>query len=333
MVLNMANRTTEDFISDARKVHGDKYDYKNVKYNKAAEKVIIECPIPGHGKWETTYHSHIVCGYGCQKCGQMKRGPTNEELIKKFRSVHGLKYDYSEVKWNHKRSHGWHSHVKVRCLEHGYFSITPAMHYFQKQGCKSCGHIKAGIKKRKTFDCTIQEAVKVHGTSYIYLRQFYVPRKKQRGNRVYLEIICKKHPENSFIQRRSHHLSGSGCSICNESHGERKVANILRKLEIKYEREKTFPTLRDKALLPIDFWLPDLRIIIEFDGEQHYRERSRGIYKGKLKSIQRRDRIKDKWAKERNIPMLRIKWDENPDEKMIGFFSEYLKLNKLEIDS
>ncbi len=325
----MANRTTKEFIEEARRIHGDKYDYKDTKYIKAAEKVIVECPLPGHGKWKTTYHSHVVSGHGCQKCGAMKRAPTKESILKKFRSVHGLKYDYSKVEWHNNCEHGWHSHVRVGCKEHGYFLITPAMHFYQKSGCTKCGHIRGGLKSRKSFDETVKKAIKIHGTSYKYLRLIYVPRKKGRGNRVYLELVCKKHPENSFVQRRSHHLSGSGCSICKESHGERRVADILNKLEINYQREKTFPTLKDKSLLVLDFWLPDLEIVIEYDGEQHYKESSRGIYKGKLKSIQRRDRIKDQWASDRKIPLLRIKWNEDPGKKIIEFLNKFIGLNKL----
>ena len=37
--------------------------------------------------------------------------------------------------------------------------------------------------------------------------------------------------------------------------------------------------------------------------------------------------------KKRNIPLLRIRWDEDPEEKVIKFFSELVKLRKQEIDT
>ena len=66
-------RTTEDFIRDAREIHGDKYDYSDSKYVKARDKITVICPI--HGHWKTTYHSHIVNQHGCQTCGVLKRSP------------------------------------------------------------------------------------------------------------------------------------------------------------------------------------------------------------------------------------------------------------------
>ena len=38
--------TTEEFISMATKVHGDKYDYSNTNYVFAREKVIVICELP-----------------------------------------------------------------------------------------------------------------------------------------------------------------------------------------------------------------------------------------------------------------------------------------------
>ena len=57
--------TTEDFIKNAREIHGDLYDYSKVDYKSARNKVIIICPI--HGEFEQVPYSHIS-GNGCYKC-------------------------------------------------------------------------------------------------------------------------------------------------------------------------------------------------------------------------------------------------------------------------
>lgn len=38
-------KTTEQFISEAIKVHGDKYDYSKVEYKGCNTDVLIICPI------------------------------------------------------------------------------------------------------------------------------------------------------------------------------------------------------------------------------------------------------------------------------------------------
>ena len=316
----MLKRTNKEFVKNAKKIHKGQYDYSETQYVYAKDKVTVICP--KHGKWKTTYHSHVTKEHGCQKCSALKRAPSIAEIIGKFRSVHGLKYDYSESEWNNSLKSGWHSKVKIICKIHGSFLMAPAVHYYQKAGCQKCSHIEGSFKQSKPFERTIKDALKIHGNSYKYLRQFSVDRENSRGKRVYLELLCKKHPDSSFIQRRSHHLSGSGCPICKESHGERAVSKVLDRLGVNYTREKSFPDLRDKSPLFLDFWLHDLRIIIEYDGEQHYIEKNRGYYKNKLTSIQRRDSIKNRWAKDKGLPLLRIKWNEDPMKKIIELLKE-----------
>lgn len=63
--------TTERFISKAKEVHGDKYDYSEVKLKGMDTKVNIICSI--HGPFEQTPSKHINSRHGCQECGKDKR--------------------------------------------------------------------------------------------------------------------------------------------------------------------------------------------------------------------------------------------------------------------
>lgn len=60
----------------------------------------------------------------------------------------------------------------------------------------------------------------------------------------------------------------SGCPSCRKSHGEKECMRILSELGIKYITQgNPFPQLGQKAY---DFILPDLNVIIEYDGLQHF---------------------------------------------------------------
>lgn len=59
------NKTTKDFINEARQIHGNKYDYSKVAYINAATKICITCPKHG-GFWQTP-NKHLQ-GRGCPKC-------------------------------------------------------------------------------------------------------------------------------------------------------------------------------------------------------------------------------------------------------------------------
>lgn len=52
---NSCRKSLEVFIEQARKIHGDKYDYSKVKYINSFTKVCIICP--EHGEfWQTPVH-------------------------------------------------------------------------------------------------------------------------------------------------------------------------------------------------------------------------------------------------------------------------------------
>jgi hypothetical protein len=59
-------KTKEDFIREAKEVHGDKYDYSKVEYINSKTKVCIICP--EHGEFWQIPYDHLK-GCGCQKCG------------------------------------------------------------------------------------------------------------------------------------------------------------------------------------------------------------------------------------------------------------------------
>ena len=77
-------KTTEQFIKDAKKIHGDKYDYTLSKYVNRATLIKIVCPI--HGEFEQLPMNHLA-GKGCFLCG---KGTTqnNENRVKYILSHH-----------------------------------------------------------------------------------------------------------------------------------------------------------------------------------------------------------------------------------------------------
>jgi len=66
--INSSN--TRDFILNARKVHGSKYDYSEVIYQQNKKKVKIICPI--HGIFLQLPNAHISGKQGCPICNESK---------------------------------------------------------------------------------------------------------------------------------------------------------------------------------------------------------------------------------------------------------------------
>ena len=120
--------TTEEFISRAKKIHGDKYDYSKVDYVNATTPVEIVCMLHGSFMQKPTMHLN---GKGCQICGG-SLPLTTEEFVERARKIHGDKYDYSKVEYINSQTK-----VCIICPEHGEFWQI-AGHHLNGVGCPIC---------------------------------------------------------------------------------------------------------------------------------------------------------------------------------------------------
>ena len=126
-------KTNEKFIHDARKVHGDKYDYSKVEYKNNKVHILIICPIHGEFHQRPDHHLH---GQGCPRCceilnGLNKRLPI-ETFLERAREKHGDKYDYSKVVYESAEKS-----VLIICPIHGEFYQKPSCH-MNGAGCPLC---------------------------------------------------------------------------------------------------------------------------------------------------------------------------------------------------
>ena len=78
-------KTKEEFVAEARKVHGDKYDYSLVEYVDFSTPVQIVCPT--HGAFWQRPSDHLDCKEACYRCRGVVK--TTEEFIEEARKVHG----------------------------------------------------------------------------------------------------------------------------------------------------------------------------------------------------------------------------------------------------
>ena len=123
-------------------------------------------------------------------------------------------------------------------------------------------------------------------------------------------------------------FGGRGCPICKASYGEREIALWLEDHEIPFEREWTDHDIRGenpRARMRFDFLIPDQKVYIEFDGQQHFEpvtfgRMSENEAEEALERTQTNDRLKDEWALSNGHTMLRIRYDENVPEKLSSFF-------------
>jgi very-short-patch-repair endonuclease len=62
-------RSTEDFINDSKKIHGEKYSYEKTVFKSTDRFVKITCYTHGDFKQKASHH---LLGHGCTKCNESK---------------------------------------------------------------------------------------------------------------------------------------------------------------------------------------------------------------------------------------------------------------------
>ena len=354
---------TQDFIKKSKIVHKNKFDYSEVKYSSTISKVRIFCRkcksffkqtpgshLQGNGcakcsglipiteemfkeilrtthngkiilisnyinkknkikvkhtcgnEWSTTPNHLIRRNQGCKKCSIIKRTMTDQIFKKRLKEEHDgkiislEKYKMSKID------------IKVKCLKCLKVYKTQPRNVL-RNGCHSC----ANRKSYKEFNKELRNAS--HG-EIITLEKY-----KSTRNRVLVKHKCGykwKAIPGDLIGKKAH-----GCPLCATSKGNKKIYHYLKNKKIQFITEKRFESCKYKIPLPFDFYIPDKKILIEYDGEQHFIPIDFWGGKKGLNERITKDKIKDLWAKKNGMKLIRIKYNENITRKVNELLKNY----------
>lgn len=291
----MKTLNTKLFIEKSHRIHGETYDYSKVVYVNNKQPVIITCL--KHGDFRQIPNSHLL-GKGCSRCGKCYH-PSTSEFVERANKVHNGTYSYSRAHYTKATEK-----TLITCAHHGDFSQTPAMH-LSGRGCPQCA-----VNCKKSLDYFVKKARSLHCGIYDYSQSSYV------GTHTKTIIICPKH--GKFLQTPAMHLSGNGCPKCKLSKGELRVWRWLSNNNYTFVSQKIFSDCvnpRTNAKLKFDFYLPREKILIEYNGEQHFWHNH--LVGGKHRTTAKeysdicyRDRLKVKYAKAKNLRLIRISYKD-----------------------
>lgn len=244
--------TQEQFVSRAREIWGEQYDYSESVYIAGMKPITVRCRKHDHF-FTVIAGNHISRSLrspnGCPLCGKERKDasiasqrkpkspkglkPTPQDLfIERMKARYGDTYDYSKVFYC-----GRDTPVTFTCPQHGDFSLSPhallcGVHGVQPHGCPKCAGLRLNAPKQKKqkkerlpFDF-LSAAREVHGDRYEY--PIIPTHQYENGKPVKIPIVCKTH--GTFQQRVDLHLSGCGCPVC---------ANRHIPLEVRYSRPRT----------------------------------------------------------------------------------------------
>lgn len=229
--------------------------------------------------------NNILRGYGCPYCSG--RIVTQEDFNKRIK----LKNDGQFIFLDSYR--GIDKKIRCHCKNCNYtWPITPH-DFYQIKGCPMCqtNHVYNTKEYRV-------KLAKIYGDEYSLLGR-YIPNKKLW----FIHNVCL----TKFLANPADMLiRNTGCPTCNQSKGEFLVQRLLKNMGIYYISQYKFLKCKLERPLPFDFYLPEERIAIEYDGIQHYRKDHFNRSVDEFMKAQLRDKIKDWYCQSHNIHLIRI---------------------------
>jgi len=232
----------------------------------------------------------------CKRCaddiGSSKRSLTIEDIEKTYTDAGCKLITRTDIR-THKRLEFICSCGKTYKKVYSQFKYAPF--------CKKCGNKQAADKNRYTYEY-IKSYFEQHGCKL--LSEIYI------NNNTKLEYICVC-GTTSWIPFRQFQ-AGQRCG-CIKSRGENVMRETLDRLGFEFDPQHKYDDCRHVDVLRFDFYVitnDGLIFLIEFDGSQHFEPNV--IFGGdaRFKNQIKCDNIKNRYAINNGIPMLRISHEE-----------------------
>lgn len=290
-------------------------------YHGAREKALMHCNVCGY-EWMGSPSAILNGATGCPHCATMKnaeksRQPWSEVKVR----IEEMHPDINMFCGNYVNQN---SRILCQCKKCGKVWTPIAESLLAGTGCPECGKWEGGKKRRRKWEDVEKELHEEHpniefdGSNYTIVTE---------------KIKCKcKICGHVWYSQPSRLLSGQGCPNCKKSKGEKRIEKFLKDYNINYDPQHDFDGLVGVGGNPLlfDFYLPDYKIVIEFQGEFHDNSNrtDRIQPKKKFKNLQIHDQRKRDYANEHEIKEIEIwYWDfDNIEDILIKELN--LKENK-----
>lgn len=321
----------EKRLNDFR--HLEFIDFKTENWKDLKNLIlIVRCRIH-NVSGEITYRSFMKNGWSCCKCKSSKisnsKRTNKDSVLENINKIINLfnssgKGNISFLGFKDNYING-DSKLIIKCNIHNKIGY-PSYYNFKKNKrflCPEC--IKENVSKRRKI--TPKRAQEMINSMYGFDNRYSKIEETFQGYNKPVTLVCPIHGEYEILFKTLASTRGRGscpkCVITGTSELEEICYNniklfqderlIIRQLEIN-SRKKMF----------VDFYIPKLNVIIEYDGKQHYEFTSffQPTYQNFVNQVNR-DRCLEQYCKENNIHLLRIPYkDNNRIPEIIKIFFE-----------
>ena len=293
-----ALNNSETFKEDVLALYGDKYVFHCEDYKCKTSQIRVECKLHGEHKISA---DAILHGSACVYCnGRLYP----KDWIKNAKAVHGDKYIYDESKPPRIKS----DRIRYKCPIHGWQETRYDCHVDQKCGCPACAGWSNMLSPEQRKANWVKRCKKKYNDRFDYSQFVYV------NNDTKGLVTCKEHHYSYMIDPWNHLRGAGGCPFCTGSEGEVHIRTWLENHHVNFVPQYSIPNENlfcKRQHLMVDFYLPDYRMFIEMNGEQHYKNISY-FHQGSwtFEDQQIRDESLRQYSKRHNVRLLVIKYDE-----------------------
>lgn len=248
-----ANSLAQQFVTQSKKIHGDRYNYSAINYVNRRTPVIIICG--EHGEFKQEPRRHLE-GKGCQKCGVIKCKKSLSRSVDQFIELcvekHGNRYDYSKVEYVNDTTK-----VIIICPKHGKFVQRPSTHLsIEKAGdCPQC----ADGNRQSELSWSFADFLAISQKNHIIQFDYSLVQWTKANSTI--TVICPEH--GTFKCHARYHAHGTNsCAQCGLSQPQNILTSRLKSAGYQIE-------INNRDLIKpyeIDIFLPQHNVGIECNG-------------------------------------------------------------------
>lgn len=261
----------------------------------------ISCFCTKHNHKTSKSMQEILKGQGCYYCGAEKLSELkflNDDEVQRNINILNPHIKLIEYKGNKEQS-------RFYCTKHN----KPFYKYYgtllqNDSGCDEC--YKENLRERQGLgiDEFKKRLYDIH-PELVVIGDYI-------NNSTPIDIYCTKHNYKYSLTPVALLERKTCCDKTRITYKEEQVCKLLEeKWGFNITRQKIFEDCIDKRVLPFDIYLDDFNVLIEYQGEQHYRP---VIYSSETKEkaskrfeyTKRHDNIKKEYCKNNNIPLIEI---------------------------
>lgn len=252
----------------------------------------------------------VLNGSGCGTCFG-KQLKTHEWYVRKLKEK-GIKVIPLDL------YNGSHTKIRHEWEGCGHVTINEPSGVLQGYGCNKC-HLSYSVDREYTQERMDRSILIMYeGRVWRDVSTPYINARTKLRWRCCLGHTWDALPYN--VKR------GKGCPVCNAeasaSLGERFTREVLDEHGIEFQTQMKFPDLKRIDHLSYDFYIPSVNMLIECQGEQHYKPIDYFGGSERFSIQQEIDQLKREYARQNGYYLLEISYKDYRKNRILEILKE-----------